>query len=441
MRKRVLVLSPNAWDVDELSRPVYRRDYDFVFHDAGFYDRNVVVSGLTFDVLTSIQRAIDVGRAAHVDGVIGTHDYPASLQAAAVAEGLGLPGAPVAKALLCQHKYLCRHAQRRAVPEVTPAFGLIDPFHFSPASLPLPLPFFVKPVKATLSVRAAVAHDFETLKGILRFSPLEKLAALAAIRPFNQLLERYTDFDAHGNWFIAEEVLRGEWQVTVEGFVDEGRIEIMGVVDSIMYPGTRSFQRFEYPSRLPDAVQTRMCAVTERLVEVTGIRHGCFNVELVYDAHRDTISIVEMNPRMCTQFSDLYEKVDGTNGYEVQLSLAVGRRPRFQKRKGRDAVAASFVLRTFADRKVVRVPGPERLEEIRRRFPGTVVKILCQKGQWLSRQPQDMASYRYAIVNIGGGSIGELMASFQEVARRLDIQFAPTPFIPSFHPAEAREPG
>lgn len=437
VRKRILVLSPSAWDLEELSRPAYQRDYEFVFHDAGFYDRPVLLSGLTFDVFASIRRAIDVGRRARVDGVIGTNDYPASLQAAAVAEGLGLPGAPVDKTLLCHHKYLFRRATCRDVPEATPAFGLIDPFDFSRTSLPLPLPFFVKPVKGTLSVRAAVAHDFRTLEAILSCSPLEKLAALIVMRPLNQLLERYTTYETHANWFIAEGVLQGDRQVTVEGFVDEGRVEIMGIVDSIMYPGTRCFQRFEYPSQLPDALQARMCTIAERVVNATGFRHGCFNVEMLYDTLRDSVSVIEMNPRMCTQFSDLYEKVDGTNGYAVQLALATGRRPELRKKQGRYAVASSFVSRTFEDRKVVRLPEPARLEAIHRRFPDTLVKFLCQQGQWLSQHPQDLSSYRYRIVNMGGRSRADLDAGFRDVARLLAVQFAGdrsfARFIPRTH--------
>lgn len=436
MRKRVLVLSPTTWDLEELSKPAYERDYEFVFHDAGFYDRAALLAGLTFDVLGSIRRAIDAGRAARVDAVVGTHDYPSSLQAAAVAEGLGLPGASVERALLCHHKYLWREAVRRTVPEATTAFGLIDPFNFSAATLPLRLPFFVKPVKGTLSLRAAVAHDFPTLQALLRFSPVEKAAALSAMRPFNQLLERYTAFDVHGNWFIAEEVLGGDWQVTVEGYVDQGQVEVMGIVDSVMYAGTRSFQRFEYPSRLPEAVQDRMRAIAERIVHATGFRHGCFNVEMLYDAQRDVVSAIEMNPRMCTQFSDLYEKVDGTSGYAVQLALATGCRPAFRRRQGRYKVAASFVSRTFDDRKVLRVPAAERVAEIRRRFPGTIVKFLCREGQWLSEQPQDPESYRYRIVNMGGGCRDELAAAFEEVSRLLPVQFADRAinrFVPRTH--------
>jgi len=172
-------------------------------------------------------------------------------------------------------------------------------------------------------------------------------------------------------------------------------------------------------------------------VDASGIRHSCFNVELVYDADRDAISIIELNPRMCTQFSDLYEKVDGTNGYEVQLALATGRRPPFAQRQGRYTVAASFVARTFADRKVVRVPDAPRLTEIRRRFPDAVIKLLCREGQWLSQQPQDMASYRYAIINMGAGSVEALDAAFADVAPLLDVQFAPDRSFGRFMPRSA----
>jgi len=204
----------------------------------------------------------------------------------------------------------------------------------------------------------------------------------------------------------------------------------------VMYAGTRSFQRFEYPSRLPETVQERMRSIAERVVGATGFRHGCFNVEMLYDPQRDVVSAIEMNPRMCTQFSDLYEKVDGTSGYAVQLALATGRRPAFRRRQGRYAVAASFVSRTFEDRKVLRVPSAERVAEVRRRFPGTIVKFLCREGQWLSAQPQDPASYRYRIVNMGGASREQLASAFQDVTRSLPVQFADRPFnrfVPRTH--------
>ena len=47
-------------------------------------------------------------------------------------------------------------------------------------------------------------------------------------------------------------------QVTVEGYAFGGEVDILGVVDSIFFPGTLAFSRFDYPSALPEGVQERM---------------------------------------------------------------------------------------------------------------------------------------------------------------------------------------
>ena len=55
---------------------------------------------------------------------------------------------------------------------------------------------------------------------------------------------------------IAEELVTGH-QVTLEGFVDGGRITVVGILDSIMYENTISFQHFEDPSSVSDGVAQR----------------------------------------------------------------------------------------------------------------------------------------------------------------------------------------
>ena len=66
------------------------------------------------------------------------------------------------------------------------------------------------------------------------------------------MLEHYTGATIGTNRLIAEGLLKGE-QVTVEGYVQGGVATIFGVVDSIMFPGTLAFSRFDYPSHLPEA--------------------------------------------------------------------------------------------------------------------------------------------------------------------------------------------
>ena len=52
--------------------------------------------------------------------------------------------------------------------------------------------------------------------------------------------------------------------------------------------------------------------VGRSVMPALGFDNGQFNIELVYNPEADTVHIVEINPRMSSQFADLFEKVDGT---------------------------------------------------------------------------------------------------------------------------------
>jgi biotin carboxylase len=191
----------------------------------------------------------------------------------------------------------------------------------------------------------------------------------------------------------------------------------------VMYPGTISFQRFDLPSVLPADVQARMAEIASTLMAGTGFDDSCFNIEMFYDATRDRIDVIEVNPRMSYQFADLYEHVDGTNTYEVQLALATGAPSRWRPGGGHHRFATSFVLRRFTDAHVVSVPSPDALAEIEGRYPGTVVKVLCAPGEKLSDHDQDVGSFRYCIVNMGAPTRDELFRRYADAERVLRFGF------------------
>src|SRR5262249_50051192 len=171
---------------------------------------------------------------------------------------------------------------------------------------------------------------------------------------FNRMVAVYSAHPIDGRALIAEGVLRGDL-VTVEGFVCEGAVHVMGIVDSALH-ANGSFGRFDYPSALPESVQDRMADVARRVIAGLGLDQTIWNVEMMYDATADRVSIVEVNPRICGQFADLYQKVDGTNSYEIALALCTGTRPHFAPRRGRYAAAASFPLRVFEPSAVLAAP-------------------------------------------------------------------------------------
>jgi len=420
-RPRVLVLCPGTWDKEGLKARFDTR-YALLHDGENLVETPSLWAGLRFDVFRWVERTVERWRGEGLAGVVGTGDYPGCLLAALVGERLGLPVPPPRVVVQLSHKYYSRCIQREWVPEATPEFVPLNPFSSKPGLERLGFPMFIKPVKGTMSIRARRVNDPREFREAVRFSLQERLEKHLLLRPYQHLLERYTDGKVAAWFFIGETPLTGV-QVTVDGFVEGGRPVVMGIVDSVMYPGTISFQRFEYPSRLPPEVCERMRRIAKRLMEGSGFNHACFNIEMFYDAEWDRVTVIEVNPRMSYQFADLYERVDGVNTYEVQLALAVGQPAPWRAGAGRDGAAASFVLRRFSDARVTRVPTAEEIARVKERYPDAVVQVLCAPGERLSDLDQDVGSYRYGIINLGASTREELFARHEQVERMLPFHF------------------
>ncbi len=430
--KTIALLCPNDWDADHLARsrsrsrarwePLYR----VVKHGEGAEH-----APATFDALGFVGEAVERFRRERVDGVCSSSDYPGCLVAAAVAHELGLPGPAPRGVLTCSHKYYSRVAQASAAPEATPRFGLVDEEALASGRVmghdgrPLAFPLFVKPVKSWFSQHA---RRCETAEELARFaaSPAVRAHLSGFVTPFNQLVARYTDFAVQGGHLLAEECLSGV-QVTLEGYVHAGKVRVLGIVDSVMYPGTICFQRFDYPSRLPEEAQRRMVEVAERVIPATGLDETLFNIELFWEAQSGRVSIIEINPRMCGQFADLYEMVLGTSTYEILFALATGGEPpALGSVRTPFSVGASFPLRYFGEAVVRRVPSAGDVAAVMRDYPVTVLQVYYREGQKLSDEDQsDGYSYRYAVFNLAAPDHATLLRWGEEIERRLGFEFEP----------------
>lgn len=412
--KAALLLCPTMWDAAELPHATAGSAYRVIP-----YGTDVSEDPASFDALAFIDEVVATFQSTDIAGVIASDDYPGSIVAAAVARALGLRGPGPERVLLFQHKYYARLAQRAVAPEAVPDFTLIAPEALDGVLDTLAFPLFVKPVKSFFSILAERVDDAHQLTA---------LVARAAghlhgfVRPFNQLLARYTDFDVDGSHLIAETPLRGA-QVTVEACVAAGQFHLIGITDSGMYPGTMSFERFDYPSSLPADVQRRMATLAARIATSVDFTDSLFNVEMFYDAESGHVSIIEVNPRMCPQFADLMEKVNGVNTYRIALDIATGARPTIQTARARYGAATSFVFRRFRDARVERVPSPDEIAELHARFPDARLKILCRPGHRLSEELQDGKSYRYALLHLGGASREDIDARMEEAWSRLTFVF------------------
>jgi len=416
--KRILVLFPKEWDRLEFERPEYRDRYEFVY--AGFdlfrFPQNAQLA--TFDVFRFVNRLLERFRRERLDGVFSNNEYFGALIAAVLAEKLGLPGNDPRVVITAQHKYYAREAFARIAPEAAARFAVFPYGVRRREDLPFELPCFVKPVRATFSVLARRVDRFEELRRHVAFWPFEKWVIKRLVKPFNDLMRWYTDFPVDAHNLIAEEILPGV-QVNMDGYVHQGEVRVLGIIDENMYPGTSAFRSFEYPSRLPAEVQARMGELARKLLGGLGYRHGFFNLEFSWDPESGRIAVIELNPRMASQLSYLYEWVDGVRPYEMLLALAAGEAPAAARDAARYRHAGSFALRKFDGKPLAAHPTPEQLERVRRDYPDAHLMLYLKRGSSLAREMKWLGSYRYAVVNMGAGSQQGLHERFRALARQL----------------------
>jgi hypothetical protein len=337
------------------------------------------------------------------DGVVATRDRSALL-AALAARRLGLPGPSPEALLACQHKPTSRAIQQRVAPEATPAFAEVAGGR--PA---FPPPWFVKPVVGRLSQDARRVDDPRALAGLAAMDEYRRgYASIAALAGFPASRVR-----GH----LAEE-LRSGVEVTLEGFSHRGAVTVVGITDSVKYPGTNSFERFEYPSGLAPARREELARLAEAVVRAHGLDGGFFNVEFLVP-EEGPAALIELNGRLASQFAPLVQAVHGRSTYEALFALACGDDPAWAPGPPRGA-AVSYVLRHFEDAYVSAAPEPEE-----------GVEVLVRPGRNLSEHgANDVDSYRLAIVYAAGGTPEEALAAARSRAARLTFRLE-TPRAPA----------
>lgn len=424
--KRVLLLCPTSREYRDLPRLASELNCQIIFQEVAdsYLDRQLAGGGrpgpASIDILSLIEETISRYSGERIAGVTSGVGYPGMPVASIVAERLGLAGPKVERVLRCEHKYYSRLSQQALVPSATPQFEIVPPGGIVQRDeFKLPFPLFVKPVKSCFSINAQQVASLSELRLITQTSRMPE----GFLRPFNDLLGAYTNYEYDASCLLAEALLEGV-QVSLEGYVFEGAVQTLGIIDALMFPGTISFERFVYPSRLPADVQARMRQIAQAFINGIGYDNALFNIELMYNPANGKIHIIEVNPKIASQFPDLFEKVDGTSSYVPLLQIALGEKPTFASGQGPFKLAASCVLRAFDDRRVLSVPTCEQVSEVVRRFPDARIEIPVAAGQLLSDIMQDGKSFRYGLINIGANSDAELDAKFEFCKNALPFEFS-----------------
>ena len=363
-----------------------------------------------------------------IDGIIGFFDFPVTLITFLLIQEHKLNGPSLESGLKCEHKFLSRKLQSEVIKEHIPGFALVHPLeHEKLEDIKLDPPFWLKPVKSfggQLGFNISDQSDLNKAMDTIR----DKIDFFAD--PFNHILSR-SDLPEEvkkidGNYCIAETLIGGH-QCTLSGYVHNNEVHTYGMIDSVNYPGTKSFFYYLLPSELPLEVQNRMAKIAEKVMPYLGFNNSPFNIEFYYDEEKDKIFLLEINPRMSQSHSDLYAKVTGHSNHQILVDLAQGNEPDFTPKDSQYKYGAKIHHRVFHDGIVKRFPDREELDKINEEYPDTHFFPQVKEGDKLSDLTgQDSYSYRDIIIYTGADSKKELMDKYHKILDRLDIQIKKT---------------
>ncbi len=405
---RVGLLFGYDWDADGFGALQDRARFDHAGFDLFSFPSNAHL--VHFDLNRFARRQAARGRKLGWTGVVSHHEQFGALAAALVAEELGLPGATPESVLAIQHKLYAREVLQRVAPEANLASQRLHAAYGEDIPDGLTYPAFVKPVKAAFSVLAREVRNRDELQAHTRFGRRELWVIRRLVEPFERVLQqRLPQAGTAHSLMLEAPVAHDTAQFNLDGWVWRGQAQALGVVDAIMYPGTQAFMRWEHPSRLAADLQQRALDVAQTFLAAVGYTHGFFNMEFFHDPASDRLSVIEFNPRLASQFADLYLRVQGRDAHAMSLALALGQDPAALPRSQPTAgAAASQVYRSFDPTVHVPMPDAAQQAQLAKAFPDARLFVYPKAGHSLARDFKWLGSYRHGIVHLGGRDAADL---------------------------------
>ncbi len=439
---KTLLLFDYDWDASGFARLARNTQHHFDSRGFDLFSFPSNTQLVTFDMDRFVAKLAKQAAAKGWTAVSSQHEQFGALAAALLAEKMGWPGTPAAAVVACQHKLYARDVLQRVCPQANTDFARLPAAYGEPAPDGLHFPRFVKPVKAAFSVLAKVVRSRQELHSFTRFGAYELWVIKRLVEPFERIARRLLPQAGTAHSMMLEEPVHAA-QYSLDGVVQDGDILPLGVVDSIMYPGTQAFMRFDYPSRLPQTVQANALDVARKFLTEVGFTHGLFNMEFFYDQTSDKLTVIEFNPRMASQFADLYLRVDGIDLYAMAVALAHGQDPWALPRARPSAQAASsMVYRVFdatsahLTQSIPPMPTPGQLAQLTALFPDHLLLQFPKAGHSLARDFKWLGSYRYGILHLGGTNAADLRQRAEAASQVLQW---PLPYADTAAHANANE--
>jgi hypothetical protein len=431
---RTLVLFNYDWDQAGFARMAQAFPCDSAGFDLFTFPSNAQLAW--FDIERFVDRLARRAGRMGWQAVVSNHEQFGALAAAMLAERMGWPGTPVAAVLACQHKQYARQVLQQVCPEANLPFTVLDAAYGAPIPEGLDYPLFVKPVKAAFSVLACTVRSRQALQAHTSFGAWELWVIRHLVEPFERVAKKRLPQAGTAHRLLLEQPVAGA-QYNLDGYAFNGQVSAIGVVQAHMYPGTEAFMRFDYPCALAPEVQQQALEVARKFLGAVGFTDGLFNMEFFRDAASGKLTVIEFNPRMAPQFSDLYLRVDGVDLHHMALEMAWGRDPGLLARAAPTAGAASsFVYRIFNPAQPVAMPQNGQREAFAMAFPdGMLFEFPKTRGS-MKRDFKWLGSYRYAIIHLGGADPQDLRQRCEQAS----AMFGWTPPFADLVPDRMAEP-
>jgi biotin carboxylase len=439
---RTLVLFNYDWDQVGFAR----NEAAYPFDEAGFdlfsFPSNAQLAW--FDLTRFVNRLAKQAKRRGWTAVVSNHEQFGALAAALLAERMGWPGTSVDAVLACQHKLYARQILAQVCPQASCDFAPLNTAYGESIPPGLTYPAFVKPIKAAFSVLARTVSNRDELQAHTRFGWWELWVIRHLVEPFERIAQKRLPQAGSAHQLLMEQPMRGA-QYNLDGYVFDGAVHLIGVVDAVHYPGTQAFMRFEYPGSLRKDLQQRAFEVARQFLTQVGFTHGLFNMEFFYDDVTDRLGVIEFNPRMASQFSDLYLRVLGIDLHAMALALAHNIDPASQPRCVPSAgSAASFVYRSFEPGAPVVQPTPARQAALHAAFPDALLFGFPKSASEIARDFKWLGSYRYGIVHLAAVDAKQLRLDCERASALLgwpapyaDRPVGSVPAGPSSTPTDA----
>ena len=360
------------------------------------------------------------------DPIAGVTSFSESgvIMAAILARELDLPGNLPAAALKARDKYLMRGAFEAAGLANPPYFPVRSAEEIAAHLRETGTPMVLKPLSGSSSYGVVKVNPGD---------PLERIAAhLDEVReyivsyrennpqyPFEFWLPEAgygidaADVHDPADLFLLEGFIGGQ-QVSVDGFVADGRVTCLGVIEIERIKNSDYFLEYEewMPTRLGPEAEEQIGAAAARAVRALGLRNGCFHCELKVDG--DRIVVLEVAARRgADNIADFVHRIYGVDVYAEGVRLAAGERRASPPRQPRGAMKMRYFLPEAAG-ELAAIQG---LEEVRSDPRVGELELEFAPGDQILMPPDGYEFLGY--VSVYGDTPAAAAAALEEVYDRI----------------------